>query len=319
MLRREFIAGLGSAAAWPVLARAQQVLPRVGFLGQGLRSADDLVEAAFRRGLAELGYIDGHNVEIFYHYAEGRNALLPVLARDLVRLRVNAIVSIGGANIAVPAAKAATATIPIVFGAANDPVAEGLVASLNRPGGNATGVFFLTGALVPKRFELLHEIVPGVTSIGFVVNPTGPAAVLQVKEAQAAARIFGVQITTFNATTANEIESAFGDLASQRIHALLAGSNGFYLNQRRQFAMLAARYAMPTIFPYREFGYGPSIADAARIVGNYTGRILKGEKPEDLPVQQSTRIETVLNLKTAKALGITIPETLLATADEVIQ
>jgi putative tryptophan/tyrosine transport system substrate-binding protein len=300
--RREFIAGFGSAAAWPLVARAQQqAFPRIGVLSQGLRSADDFTRAPFLRGLAERGYVEAQNVEIFYHYAEGQRALFPALAQDLVRLRVNVIVAFGAANIAVPAAKAATATIPIVFGAANDPVALGLVASFNQPGGNATGVFFLTGALVQKRLELLHEIVPAVTSIGFLRDPMGGTAARQVKEAEAAARILGVRLTTFNVTTAGDIESAFAGLASRGIGAVLTGSNAFYVNVRRQFAMLAAGHGVPAIYPSREFveagglmSYGPSAADAARLIGTYAGRILNGEKPADLPVQQTTKVELVL-------------------------
>ncbi len=326
MRRRDFITGLGAAAGWPLVARAQRRPPPViGYVNPGIESTDDYVSAAFRRGLGEQGYVEGQNVEILYRHAEGQNSRLPALVEDLVRRNVNVIASVGAGILFVRAAKAASASIPIVFGTANDPVTLGLVPSLNRPGGNVTGVFFLTGALVPKRLELLHEIVPAIKSIAFLIDPTGGASG-QIVEAEAAARLLGVDLTVFYANTAAEIADAFASFPSQGIRALLPSSNAFFSNQRHQFTELAARYAVPAIYPYREYveagglmSYGPSITDAARLEGTYVGRILKGEKPADLPVQQSTRIEMVLNLKTARALGIEVPTPTLLRATEVIE
>jgi putative ABC transport system substrate-binding protein len=325
--RREFIAVLGSAAAWPLAARAQQpALPVIGYLNSTTESTAQHFTAAFRQGLSELGYVERQNVSIEYRWMEGQYDRLPTLAADLVRRPVTVIVATGGTAIA-RAAKSATATIPIVFVGGGDPVEVGLVASLNRPGGNVTGAAILTTSLTAKRLELLHRLVPEATSIGFLINPTNTAVTkAETMEAETAARTLGVRLVPLNASTLGEIEAVFENLAAQQIGALLTGGDPFWTFQRVRLAALTARYAVPAIYAVREIidagglmSYGASISDAYRLAGTYAGRILKGEKPADLPVQQSTRIEMVINLKTAKALGLTIPETLLATADEVIQ
>jgi len=329
MQRREFIAGIGaaatSAAGWPPAARAQQPLPAIGYLSGGTVSSFPQFEAAFRQGLGEQGYVDGRNVEILYRWAELQYDRLPALVADLVRQRVAVIVATVITS-AVLAAKAATTTIPIVFAYGGDPVESGLVAALNRPGGNATGASFLNIALTAKRLELLHEVVPAATSIGMLVNPTQRVTELEVKEAESAARILGVRLVVANAAAAEEIERAFETLVQQRIGALLLGLDALFFVQRDEFAALAIHHRLPAISAWAEsveagglLSYGPSISDAMRIAGNYAGRILKGEKPADLPVQQSTRIETVLNLKAAKALGIEVPTKTLLRADRVIE
>ena len=325
MRRREFITLLGSAAAWPLAARAQQpALPVIGFLNSGTESAAGL--GALRQGLGEQGYVEGRNLEILYNYAEGRYDRLPVVAADLVRRRVAVIVSTGGP--ASLAATSATATIPIVFATGGDPIELGLVASLDRPGGNATGASFLTSELTAKRLELLHEIVPAATLIGFLFNPTNSVGEAERREAEIAARILGVRLVLAHASTASETEAAFAILVEQRIGALLVAGDPLFANvQRDQLVAFAARHAVPAIYEQREIvpagglmSYGAKdISGAYRLAGNYAGRILKGEKPADLPVQRSTRTEMVLNLKTAKALGLTVPLSLLALADEVIE
>jgi putative ABC transport system substrate-binding protein len=325
MRRREFIAGLGGAVAWPLAARAQQrSVPVIGYLDAGSESGRAPLTAAFRRGLGEHSYIEGRNVEILYRWAESRYDRLPALAMELVRQRVAVIHA--QATPSALAAKSATATIPIIFSVGTDPVSLGLVASLNRPGGNVTGVTFLAQELTAKRLELLHQIVPTATLIGFLANPSGPQTEAELREVETAARILGVRLTILNATTPSEIETAFAILVAQRIAALFVGVDTLFVEQRDQIAELMARYSVPAIYSFRDYvdagglmSYGPSWHDAWRVAGNYVGRILNGDKPGDLPVQQSTRIETVLNLKTAKTLGLTIPETLLAFADEVIQ
>jgi putative tryptophan/tyrosine transport system substrate-binding protein len=276
--------------------------------------------------LAETGYIEGQNVAIEYRWAEGHFDRLPALVADLVRRRV-AVIAIAGTTASALAAKAATQTIPIVFTIGSDPVEIGLVASLNRPGGNLTGVTALQAAVVAKRFEMLHELAPAATPIAFLVNPTNAAvAQAETREAQVAARVLGVDLLVLNASTPSEIDTAFATMVGERAGALVTSSETFFMTQRVQFAVLAARHAVPTIYAWREnveagglMSYGSNPLDSIRQAGVYTGRTLKGEKPADLPVQQSTKIELVINLKTAKALGLTIPETLLATADEVIQ
>jgi ABC-type uncharacterized transport system substrate-binding protein len=326
MRRREFIAGLGGVAAWPVVAQAQQtMMPVIGYLNSTTESTAGHFTAAFRQGLSELGYVEHQNVSIEYKWMEGQYDRLTTLTAELVRRRVAVIVATGGTATA-RAAKSATATIPIVFVAGADPVEVGLVASLNRPGGNVTGAAILTTSLTAKRLELLHNLVPGATSIGFLINPTNTTVKAEMMEAETAARTLGVRLVTLNASTLGEMEAVFENLAAQRIGALLSGGDPFWTFQRVQLAALTARHAVPAIYAVREIvdagglmSYGASISDAYRLAGTYAGRILKGEKPANLPVQQSTRIEMVLNLKTAKALGLTIPETLLATADEVIQ
>jgi putative ABC transport system substrate-binding protein len=327
MRRREFIAGLGSAVAWPVVARAQQAaVPVVGFLSG--QSADDEYKnytVPFLQGLQETGYVDGQNVAIEYRWAENQYDRLPALAADLVRRRV-AVISAEGA-LAARAAKAATKTIPIVFSTGGDPVALGLVASLNRPGANLTGSAFLDAELGPKKLQLLKEVVPNAGAFGILVDPAFLATSSSVADLQAAALTLGLHLIGVNATTDGDLETAFATFSQQqRIGAVLVGNSAFYNQRMEQLAALAARYALPAIYPYREYAlagglmsYGSSLGYSARQLGIYTGRILKGEKPADLPVQQITKIDLIINLKTAKALGLTIPETLLATADEVIQ
>jgi putative ABC transport system substrate-binding protein len=326
MRRRHFIAGIGSVAAWPVVARAQQVrMPVIGFLSGGSLDTSTRFLAAFRAGLGEFGYVEGHNVGIEYHWLGGQYDPIPALVADLIRRRV-AVIATPGSTSATLAAKAATATIPIVFAVGGDPVELGLVANFNRPGGNVTGVSFLNVPLTAKRVELLHVIVPTATSIGFIIDPTGPQFDIQKREAEIAARILGVRLVILNASTPGEIEAAFGNLVRQPIGAILTGSDPLIFEQGAKIAALAAHHAVPVIYSVRAhveagglMSYAANLFDAYHLTGTYAGRILKGEKPADLPVQRVTKIELVINLKTAKALGLTIPETLLATADEVIQ
>ena len=330
MRRREFIAGLGSiAAAYPVIARAQKLaMPAIGYLTVGM--GDPFNTTPFNRGLAEQGYVDGRNVEILYRRVQQggdrsqRDADRSAMAADLVRRRVTVLV--GATSGTALAAKSATATIPIVFVSGSDPVELGLVASLSRPGGNVTGTTFLTQELTAKRLELLHELVPGASSIAYLTAPEAAFAGNEIKEAENAARILGVRLTTLNATTPTEIEAAFATVSSQRIGAVFMGGSGGFRVQRTQLAALAARYSVPVIYPFREnvdagglMSYGATISDAWHLAGTYVGRILKGEKPADLPVPQSTRIEMVLNLKIAKALGIEVPTSILLRADKVIE
>jgi putative tryptophan/tyrosine transport system substrate-binding protein len=329
MRRREFIAGLGgAAAAWPLAARAQQsAIPVIGFLHSGQREIRRDQLPMFSKGLAESGYIEGRNVAVEYRWAEDQYDRLPGMVADLVRRKVS-VIATPSTTPAALAAKAATRDIPIVFLVGTDPVQIGLVASLNRPASNLTGVVILNVELAPKRLELLHDLVPTATLIGYLSNPANPIlADTEARLVQVAAGVLGVRVLTLNASTPNEIETAFQNLIQSGAHALLISSDAFFvISQRDQLIALAARHGIATIFDRKEdaaagglMSYGTDIADAWRLVGAYTGRILKGEKPAELPVQQSTRIETVINLKTAKALGLTIPETLLATADEVIQ
>jgi putative ABC transport system substrate-binding protein len=326
MKRRQFIAGLGSAVAWPVLARAQQpAKPVIGFLSSV--SADDEsknVTGPFLQGLKETGYVEGQNVAIEYRYAENQSDRLPALAADLVRRRVAVIVAAGGT--AAVRAKAATATIPIVFSMGADPVKLGLVASLNRPGANLTGTTVLTADLEPKRLQLLHDLIPNAAVFGVVADPAYPDTQSVIADLQAAARALGRQLVVVYAGTDSDLEIAFATLSQQRVDAVMFGDSAFYSRRTDQLATLAARHVLPAIYALREFAmagglmsYGSSLGYLYHQVGLYTGRVLKGEKPADLPVQQATKLELVINLKTAKALGLTIPETLLATADEVIQ
>jgi putative ABC transport system substrate-binding protein len=326
MRRREFIAGVGGVAAiWPVAALTQQsALPMIGFLSVAAEPGDPDQMAAFRQGLKENGYVEGRNVGIVYRWGQNQYALLPSLAADLVHSKVAVIVTAAGAASAM-AAKSTTTTIPIVFQFGSDPVALGLVASLNRPGGNITGTTFLTSALFAKRLDILHQAVPVAATIGFLVNPGNPDPA-RIKDAVVAARTLGLNLLQLNASHANEIETAFANFAHERVGALLVDSDTFFYFQRAQIVALAARHKIPAIYHAREaveagglMSYAANFPDAYRIAGVYAGRILNGEKPADLPVQQSTKVELVINLKTANALGLTIPETLLATADEVIQ
>jgi putative tryptophan/tyrosine transport system substrate-binding protein len=330
MQRREFITLFGvSAVAWPLAARAaraqQPAMPVVGFLGTGSPEPIAHLVVAFRQGLKEAGYVEGRNVAFEYRWAEDHNERLPTLAADLVRREVAVIVSIGGSPSAV-AAKTATTTIPIVFATGGDPIALGLVASLNRPSGNVTGVSFLISTLVAKQFEVLHETVPKTALIGFLVNPTNPNADTDTKNVLAAAEALGQRLLVLQARMESELETAFVTLAQQRAGALVVDADPFFIARRDKLIELAVRQNMPTIYPLREFAvaggltsYGTSITEAYRIVGLYAGRILKGEKPAELPVQQSTKVVLIVNLKTANALGLTVPPQIVARADEVIE
>ena len=325
MNRRTFIAGLGSAAAWPVVAWAQQAaMPVIGFLNSASPGGYAPMVAAFRQGLKEAGFVEGQNVAVEFRWAEGQYDRVPAIALDLVGRQVAVIVANTPGVLAI---KAATMTIPIVFTTANDPVQLGLVASLARPGGNLTGVTQLAIEVGPKRLELLHELVPTATLIALLVNPTNPtSAETQSRDMQAAARILGVQLHVLHASTDRDFDTVFATLAELRAGALVIGADAFLYGRSEQLAALAFRHAVPAISYERAFSavgglmsYGGSTPDTYRLAGVYTGRILKGEKPSDLPVQQSTKVELIINLKTAKALGLTIPETLLATAEEVIE
>jgi putative ABC transport system substrate-binding protein len=327
MRRRDFITLLGgAAAAWPVAARAQQAaMPVVGYLDSTTLEPTRELVAAFRRGFAETGYVEGQNVMVEYRWAEEHYDRLPTLAAELVRRRAAVIVTTGG-TVPALAAKASTSTIPIVFLVGDDPVEFGLVASLNRPGGNLTGVAVLQFATVAKRLESLHELVPAATSIAVLVNPTNRSHDRQMNELQGAARVLGVRLLVLNASSQSNFQTAIATLVQQRASALLVLGDPLFRVRSEELIALAARYAVPAIYQYREsitagglMSYGASLADAYRLVGVYTGRILKGEKPADLPVQQATKIELVINLKTAKALGITVPEVVLSRADEVIE
>jgi putative ABC transport system substrate-binding protein len=327
MRRREFMTLLGgAAAAWPLAARAQQPLPVVGYLGIETPELWASRLQAFRQGLGETGYVEGRNVAIEYRWAEGRNERLPALASDLVRRQVN-VIAAPGSTASVLAAKAATQTIPIVFMVGTDPVQIGLVASLNRPGGNLTGIVNLTIEVAAKRFEVLHELAPAAASLALLVNPANRVnAEALVTETQRAARSLGVELLVLNASSQTEIEGAFATLVDRRVGGLSIGSDSLFIAHYDQIIALADRHKVPTIDQFRDFttagglmSYGGSPTDAYRLAGVYTARILKGDKPADLPVQQVTKIELTINLKTAKALGITFPLTLLGRADEVIE
>jgi putative tryptophan/tyrosine transport system substrate-binding protein len=323
--RREFIALIGGAAvAWPVAARAQQV-PVVGFLATTSPAPFAHLVAGFRRGLQEAGFLEGRNVAIEYRWAEGRYDQVPALAADLVQRQVAVIVTTGGETSAV-AAKAATKTIPIVFNTGTDPVRLGLVTSLARPGGNATGVNIFTTELAEKRLGLLHDLIPAASTIAVLLNPNFAPAVVNLQESEVAARAAGRTVVAFHASRDDEIETAFARIIQMRPGALLVGSDPFFNSRREQIVALAARHAIPAIYEWREFAqagglmsYGTSLIEAYRQQGVYAGRILKGEKPADLPVVQLSKFELIINLITAKTLGLTFPPGLLAIADEVIE
>jgi putative ABC transport system substrate-binding protein len=325
--RREFIMALGGAAAvWPIEARAQQPMPVVGFINGGSADVYARELAAFRLGLKETGYVEGQNVTVEYHWLEGKFDQMPELAADLVRRRVAVIVTPANTPGAL-AAKAATTTIPIVFGVSQDPVQLGLVASLARPGGNATGVNFFTQEVAAKRLRLLHDLVPKAVRVAVLVNPVvASIAETTIRDVQQGAATIGLQIQILYASTIGEIDTAFATLAREQADALFVAPNAFFTSRRGQFATLTARARIPAAYSQRDLvdsgglmSYGTDLADMFRQVGVYTGRILKGAKPADLPVPQSTKFEFVINLQTARALGIEVPPAVLSIADEVIE
>jgi putative tryptophan/tyrosine transport system substrate-binding protein len=326
MQRRKFITLLGSAAVtWPLAALAQQPgIPVIGVLNGGSAEGISHLVEAFRQGLKETGFTEGQNLAVQYRWANGQYDRLPELAADLVRRQV-AVLAVS-TPVAALAAKQATTSIPIVFALGSDPVKDKLVTSLNRPGGNITGATFFSNLLASKRFELLKELVPNAKVVAMLLNPKNTNAEFEISEAQKAASALGLQIILLKATTEGDIENTFVNLPQQHVDALLIAGDALFLNQRKQIAELAGRNGVPTSFPNRDqavagglMSYGASIADTWRQVGNYVGRILKGENPADLPVQQPTKFELVVNLTTARALGLKIPQTLLVTADEVIE
>jgi len=322
--RREFITLLGGAAAWPLAAHAQRpAMPVIGFLSSVSPTGFSTVLGAFQKGLNEAGYVEGRNVAIEYRWAEGQYDRLPALAADLVDRRAAVIVA---NTAAAPIAKAATTTIPIVFMTGEDPVKSGLVASLNRPGANLTGVVSLNAEVGPKRIELLKEVIPKATNIGLLVNPANPISEILARDALAASRALGLQLHVMNAGTEREVDEAFARLVQLRADALVIGADAFLSARSAQLAALSARHAVPTISPYRAFAaagglmsYGGSNTESSRLAGVYAGRILKGQKPADLPVQQSTKVELTINLRTAKTLGLEVPLPLSGRADEVIE
>ena len=324
MRRRKFITLLGGAAAWPLGARAQQPMPVIGFLSLGALEADTSRMNGLRRGLAEIGYVEGQNVAIEYRGAQYQYDRLPALAADLVNRQVSVIVAVSTQG--TLAAKAATNTIPIVFAVGGDPVQFGLVTSFNRPGGNITGVYNLNTGVMGKRLELLHESVPTARVVGYLANPKSTVAGPETKELHEAGRALGVELRVLNATNEGEIDTAFATLAKEHSVPLVISTDNLFTDRPVRLVMLAARHAIPAIYPYRWFptagglmSYGADLADAYRQVGNYAGRIVKGAKPTDLPVHQVVKVELIINLKTARALGLTIPLPLLGRADEVIE
>jgi len=326
MRRREFITLLGGATARPLMARAQQpAMPIIGFLHGGTREAYGPMLAAFYKSLGEFGYVKGQNVTIEFRWAQGRIERLPDLAADLVRRQVSIIFAGGGAEPAL-AAKAATSKIPIVFANGVDPIEVGLVASVSRPGGNITGVFFLLNTLGHKELEALHNLRPDATVIAALINPNLASTGSQSKDLEIAGHALGLQVRILHASTESEIEMVFGSLPHMQPGGIVIGANAFFFSRRDQLVGLATRYSVPAVYPWREaavagglMSYGADVTDAYRIAGNYAGRVLRGEKLADLPVQQSTNTELVVNLKTAKSLGLTFPITLLGRANEVIE
>jgi putative ABC transport system substrate-binding protein len=329
MRRREFITALGGAAttAWPLTLGAQQsARPVVGFLHSGLKVESAQVIAGFGNGLSETGFAEGRNIEIQYRFAEGHYDRLPTLAAELVARHVAVLAASGGVQTALAAKSASATTIPIVFGNGSDPVQFGLVESINRPGGNITGISYITATLEAKRLGLLSELVPATGVFGILVNSKNDNADNQLKDIAHGALALGRPITILKASSEQEIEAAFQAFAQQGISALLVGSDPYFANQREKIVALAARYSLPVISEWREFAqagglasYGTNLVDNYRLVGTYVGRILKGERPADLPVLQATKFEFVINLKTAKTLGLTLPPGPLSTADEVIE
>jgi putative ABC transport system substrate-binding protein len=326
MKRREVVTILGGIAAWPLAARGQQrTMPVVGFLQSASQGGTAHMLAAFHSGLREVGYIEGQNVGIIYRYADGQYDRLPVLAAELVRSQVAVLAATGG-DAAVLAARAATATIPIVIITGSDPVALGYVASLNRPGGNVTGVVLLSSNLGAKRVGLLRQFVPKADAFGVLVNPTYPVSAAQLAEVQAAAATINVRLITASASADRDFDPAFAALLQQGAGALLVSADPFFNSRRDQIVALAARYAVPAIYEWREYAvaggllsYGTSLTEAYRLAGVYAGRVLRGEKPAELPVMQTTKFELVINLKTAKTLGLAVPDGLVLAADEVIE
>jgi putative ABC transport system substrate-binding protein len=326
MRRRDFVTLIGGAAVWPFTAQAQQsALPVVGWMSSSTDSTSVHLVAAFKRGLSEAGYVEGQTVSIEYRWAEGHYDRLPMIASELVRSQITALVAVGGTVVAL-AAKAATSTVPIIFVIGDDPVKAGLIGSLNRPGGNMTGVTLISAALSAKRIELLRDLKPDASTLGILINPANPNAAFDTQQAQTAIHSLGKQIVVLHAASEQALNVAFDRSAQASVEALVVSNDAFFTTQREQITALAARYAIPAIYAYREYvdaggliSYGPSFVEIYRQVGGYTGRVLHGEKPIDLPVMQPTKFELVINLKTAKALGIKIPQGLLVAADEVIE
>jgi putative tryptophan/tyrosine transport system substrate-binding protein len=326
MRRRDFIAALGVTAVWPLLARAQQLaMPVVGFLSSRSPGESDAVAAAFRQGLAEAGYVVGQNVAIEYRWAEGRYERLPALAAELVGLKVAAILAAGGPPSAL-AAKKATSTIPVIFSAADDPVGIGLVASLSRPGGNVTGMSVFNTTLAAKRFGLLHELVPSARVIAYLANPANPSKQFELKAVQEAAQTSGIDLQVLDATNDGEVDAAFARLAELHAGAVIVAAEPYFDSRRAAIVALAAKYAIPASYGWREnvalgglLSYGTILTDSYRKAGGYCGRVLKGERPADLPVMQPTKFEMTINLKTARTLGLIVPPALLTGADEVIE